>query len=791
MYVVSTCAFPVASWLWQPQPSAWALTVICRATFLLRPIEAVLAPEQEAPVEDDLHHGDDERRSLRAASDLAPLKPRADVTITGHAYAPGGAPVSSLIARLRIGEIDKGIEIFPERYFDQEGVLHHAARFSRMPIVYERAAGGPDSWNPVGVRGVPDSYGRVLLPNLQPPGLAINSPADHIPPIGFGPIAPSWPHRRDRLGRYMRSTPPDGQREPLPEDLDAGYFNHAPRDQQIAGLRDDERIVLENLHPDHPRLVTNLPGVRPRALVEQVRGSQSVALRCDTLWIDTDRSICTLTWRAQVPLESPEEEGRVIISLDAARAPQPSIPEVGRRQLEAAESTVETLPPAGTTTRTTAASRILPFASSGATGGLPFSGSSETTNVGLAPAAPSFGAPPPAPSAPTFGAPPAAPAFHAPPAPVRAPPPPASSPGLGGGGLGSGGLGSGGLGGGGLGAPQRPAFWSVPEAPPPITAPPVMTVGQLAANTDVAPSSPPPSPIAEPPPLAPEPAKAAPAAKQPVEGRRAVQLVWFDPECLPRVRRKSAFRPLLQGIEERSLDADLDDPALARDPAAVEDRRDVFEVVACADAADEAALSEAVERGLRKDGKFVHPFLVVAGEMRLPFDELLTLKATISVASPFAPGDEALRASISDARDLLDVRDLSCPPGVYEGFTTRIQDAFRKMRRAVAPAGYLEEAAERTLLERRAYQRRDVFGGMYLRTLLTVTNGQRPWPLYLPDTSARKLPMFVRFSVRAIVEGWLQEDQFEQHPAALKAFALAKVTPMPSLAQPKPPPAKT
>src|SRR5262245_48769165 len=124
MYVVSTCALPVASWLWQPRESAWALTVICRATFVLLPVDSVLAPEQEPPVEDDQHHGDDDRRSLRAASDLAPLKQRADVTIVGHAYAPGGAPVSSLIARMRVGDIDKAIEIHPERWFDQEGTLH-------------------------------------------------------------------------------------------------------------------------------------------------------------------------------------------------------------------------------------------------------------------------------------------------------------------------------------------------------------------------------------------------------------------------------------------------------------------------------------------------------------------------------------------------------------------------------------------------------------------------------------------------------------------------------------------
>ena len=36
-------------------------------------------------------------------------------------------------------------------------------------------------------------------------------------------------------------------------------------------LRDNERLVLENLSPQHPRLATSLPGVRPRAFTDRVR----------------------------------------------------------------------------------------------------------------------------------------------------------------------------------------------------------------------------------------------------------------------------------------------------------------------------------------------------------------------------------------------------------------------------------------------------------------------------------------------------------------------------------------
>ncbi|MFS8068703.1 MAG: DUF2169 domain-containing protein, partial [Byssovorax sp.] len=207
MHVVSTCSLPVASLLWQSQPSVWTLTVVCRATFLLRPGESVLAPDQEDPIEHDDHWNDDAGRSLRVASDLVPMKPRADITLVGHAFAPGHAAVRSLVVRLLVGELDKSIEVLGDRSFDQEGTLHEGPLFSRMPLLYERSAGGPETTNPVGLRGQTNAYGRITVPNLQPPGMLITSPSDYLEPVGFGPIAPGWPTRREKLGR---SGPQDG-----------------------------------------------------------------------------------------------------------------------------------------------------------------------------------------------------------------------------------------------------------------------------------------------------------------------------------------------------------------------------------------------------------------------------------------------------------------------------------------------------------------------------------------------------------------------------------------------------
>ncbi|MFT3774516.1 MAG: DUF2169 domain-containing protein [Minicystis sp.] len=332
MEVVSACPLRVGSVLWKTATGALTLTVVAKATYDLCPAESPLAPEQDEPTETDEFWDDDERRSLHAPSDVAPFKRRADVILVGHAFAPGGQAVRSLIARVLVGEVDKSIEVFAERAFALDGSLREGARFAKMPLRWERAAGGPDTANPVGVRadGPRDVYGMLPLPNLQPAGKHVTSPDDFIEPIGFGPIAPAWPPRQAKLHQSLVGW--DFRRwnaRPLPPDLDPAFFNAAPGDQQLDVIRPNERIVLENLHPSHPRLVTSLASATPRAMIEWGSGgSQEFGMRCDTLFIDTDRGTCALTWRGQIPIDDPRRAGRVVITLGRAGS-RPD--ETGRR----------------------------------------------------------------------------------------------------------------------------------------------------------------------------------------------------------------------------------------------------------------------------------------------------------------------------------------------------------------------------------------------------------------------------------------------------------------------------
>jgi hypothetical protein len=303
---------------------AFTFTVVAKATFMLTPGESpFVTTGADAVAAHDLHWSDDPRQSLRCASDLVPFKRFPEVVVIGSAYTPSGRMLGSLTARIAIAEVDKAIEIHGQRYFDLDGNLSDPAAWTRMPLRWERAAGGPGTSNPAGVPtggdAEPDQWGRIVLPNLCPPWSTVSAPHDIVPTIGLGPISADWPERRARLHRHAATWDPRAQPVIMPDDLDPLYFNSAPADQHLSCLTGDEAILLENLHPEHARLSTRLERTSPVAtLALGSGGAVDIPLACDTLWIDTDRGVATLTFRGHLHLSDPAQPGTVIVGLRGA-----------------------------------------------------------------------------------------------------------------------------------------------------------------------------------------------------------------------------------------------------------------------------------------------------------------------------------------------------------------------------------------------------------------------------------------------------------------------------------------
>jgi hypothetical protein len=308
---------------WQEHPDLWTLTVVCKATYDLAPGTSHLAKSPEPIHERDRYWGDDPKSSVHAPSDLAPFKLRPEVMLVGTAVAKRGEPVQSLVVRLVVGEIDKAIEVLAPRSWMPDLTLREGAPWTRTPLRYERAAGGEGSDNPVGVPpNATDANGRSILPQLQRPGQVATEPGEVLAPIGFGPIAPTWPARRGKLRGELARRAGESLRGALvgPE-VDATFFQSAPVDQRVAQLLPDQEITLENLHPEHERLETRLSGVTPYARLERVDApAMDVDLVADTLWIDADRSICTLVWRGQAPIQGPDDACLVRIGVHEEKA---------------------------------------------------------------------------------------------------------------------------------------------------------------------------------------------------------------------------------------------------------------------------------------------------------------------------------------------------------------------------------------------------------------------------------------------------------------------------------------
>lgn len=845
MQLVALSPVHVADLVWRRDARTFVLTVVCKATFDLVPGEMRLSAQQDVIHERDQRWEEDPARSVHAPADLMPFKPRADVTLVGNAFAPQGKPTRSLVARLVCGTIDKAVAV----YGDRPRPAHpEPATFARMPLRYERAAGGLGTVNPVGTPERP--------PNLEP-ARRLDGPT---PPIGFGPIAADWPERVALLRQYSGWSP----NEPFPEDFDGGYFNVAPADQQLASLRSDQPLHLENLHPEHARLSTRLPGMHPQAFVERPgAAAQELEMRPDGLWIDTDRARCTVTWRAQIGLSQADEPGRVLIAMVGARqqlgwndvarldeALHGGQPQAPARPTRGPTETARSRPDVPSmvapedeeddnyqTTVTITAVKPQPRRPPASTPAPPIH------QVPLPPAAPPAAAPPPLP-APAAPAPPAAhkrtatlqglpprrppepppprpmieseptgtelfilneqtpmldnaPSWLAPrslrpavphatpiaaPAAQPTPPPVAALP--------------------PVAPPAAPPIVAHPAAPPPIVAP-------QAISAPLPPAAPPPivapqaislpAAIALPAPAAPaEPqspwaagaasagvtaapiaaaiapaaalpvAEARPAAATRVSADEVVDLLWFDPEAVPRLRGR--WPAIIDELDFEPLDPRHDLPV--DDPAASRERHHVFGVLTRAEATDARGVAREMFEAIGDHGRFTPPLVVIGGELRFPFDELETLKTAAAAAKPLAKDDKKLTDLLEMLAELLDTPLLQGSPSAVESLLKDLTSAIQQTRRPL-PVKYLDAHLERVLLEKRRYQRRTVFGGPCIRALLGQGSGAVP--AYLPDALADKLPLVTSMRARLVAEVCPSQDQYESHPHALRVVALGRI----------------
>lgn len=328
---------------WQVKPPQDSLTVIVKGTFLLVPgAPARALDEPDLPV-GDLHLDDEPEKSLLYSSDFAIWKPRADVTLTGHAHAVGGSSPAMQVG-FRFGDhrqgFDRVLYVFGERRW-QKSVISLAPTeplpFTTIPLVYERAFGGP-RWekNPVGTgyKAAAGPDGVARLPNVELPRELVKAPGDAPAPACFAPIPMLWKARWSKLGtydkRWFKSRWPY-----FPEDFDWTFFQSAPEPQRVEWLVGDEPYEITGLFADRPSLSGALPGLRVRGFAQRTAaaggGFEEILLRLDTVAFDADALKVNLVWRGVLEVSDEDApEMQALFAMTEALSATPATLEEAR-----------------------------------------------------------------------------------------------------------------------------------------------------------------------------------------------------------------------------------------------------------------------------------------------------------------------------------------------------------------------------------------------------------------------------------------------------------------------------
>lgn len=323
------------------EPGQPFMALIVKGTFAFdtRGVCEVLPANRQPKLEKPQRFEDAHGNSHKTDTDLIAFKARTDCLFVGSAFAPQGKPVTSLNVGMAVGPMTKRLSVYGDRDWvrleDGAATLTDPAPFVEMPIREEYAHGGPKSVHNrhgIGFARLGDKPGdRVKAANIMNVGQGAIAWNKDVPSAGLGALPGNLKPRRDLAGTFDSDWL--YRRRPLPpRDFNIEFFNAARPDQQIEGyLRGDERIHLENLHPDIELLHILLPGIGVRCFVHRAMDPigeagfefAEVATNLDTCLVDGTAGTVTLTWRGTLEIMSEKHERvrHILVAVEPVDAP--------------------------------------------------------------------------------------------------------------------------------------------------------------------------------------------------------------------------------------------------------------------------------------------------------------------------------------------------------------------------------------------------------------------------------------------------------------------------------------
>ena len=240
--VVNRTPLVVATVPWQIRPPQDSLTIFAKGTFDLVPDASLrLRAEAELPSGDVYAEGDPDTSlsyRIRLRRLQAQGRRHAHGRRDGSAGLGRGDP-SELSFRRREESVrarPRGVRRPSLAALGSRPIGERSAEtFERMPLVWERAFGGPEfALNPSGRghRSGEDTDVSLALPNLELPAHLIRGAGDTPQPACLAPVPPLWKQRWSKLGTYDARW--QKTRWPyFPEDFDWAFFQCAPPAQQL------------------------------------------------------------------------------------------------------------------------------------------------------------------------------------------------------------------------------------------------------------------------------------------------------------------------------------------------------------------------------------------------------------------------------------------------------------------------------------------------------------------------------------------------------------------------------
>ncbi|MCA9622777.1 MAG: hypothetical protein KC731_27345, partial [Myxococcales bacterium] len=151
-----------------------------------------------------------------------------------------------------------------------------------------------------------------------------------------------------------------------------------------------------------------------------------------------------------------------------------------------------------------------------------------------------------------------------------------------------------------------------------------------------------------------------------------------------------------------------------------------------------------------------------------PRDKLQTY---VDTARPLARHDKRLAAILESAEEVLGT-PLAELPSVAESQRLEVAEAWRRANRELED-DFLDESARRLLLRRRAFDRRRVLDSLHLRG--SLSDGEHEVVIYVPEPTAKRLPITSELNGVAICRLLGRQDEQEKASTALFALALGQV----------------